>query len=138
MQSPLHKDVNAKNSRFLRGNGGQDGHQFDQTSQEAIKEWMNARNGDKLLKATDMPGRGQARVSRSLAQKSQVSFTRNRLNREASDPAEMLCQDNVVVIASPKPEHQRNRNARSLFIINRGHQGAEPPRPGMSMTRTLD
>ena len=137
MQSPLHKDVRAKNSRFLRGTSGRDGDHAGQTGQKVIKEWMQSKNGDKLLRTADMAGRGQGRVSRSLAQKSQVSFTRNRLNREASEDAEMLCQDNVVVMASPK-QVQRNRNARSQFPVNRDEQGAELPRQGVSLTRTLD
>jgi len=127
-----------KNSRFQGGINGQDGQQVGQTSQEVIKEWMKSKNGGKLLKTRSMAGRDQGRLSRSLAQKSQVSFTRNRLNREANDSAEMLCQDNVVVLASPKPTQHRDRNARSQFPINRDQQGAEPPCQSMSVTRTLD
>ena len=99
---------------------------------------MKSKNGGKLLKTTNMVGRDHGRVSRSLAEKSRVSFTRNRLNREANDSAEMLCQDNVVVLASPKPTQHRDRNARSQFPINRDQHGAELPCQGTSVTRTLE
>ena len=46
-------------------------------------------------------------MHKRLQAKSKESFTRNRLNREANASSEMICQDNMVILGSPKPSAAR-------------------------------